>query len=131
MAAMWLCSDSVVAQSITAAALAGSWEIEGTIMGDEGDGWVLPHKHSAPDCGKDYTLFLKDHTAKEIKYADNCNAIENEFTWKLDGNTLALTKGERKLLWHILSNENGRLKVGIQPLPGSANRIYMVYRKRE
>lgn len=35
--------------TIDTASLVGTWEVEGSIMGERGEGWVMPHKHSAPD----------------------------------------------------------------------------------
>jgi hypothetical protein len=130
MTALLLWSPGALAQIIDEAALAGAWEIEGTLMGDDGEGWLMPHKHSAPDCGKDHTFFAEDHTAKEVKYKPNCEPSENSFEWKLDGDTLVLTKGERSIQWHILSLEDGSLKVGIQLRPNSDHRMYVVYKKR-
>mgnify|MGYP001167108842 CR=1 FL=1 len=125
-----LWSPGAPAQVIDEAALTGAWELEGNMMGDDGEGWLLPHKHSEPDCGKDHTVFAEDHTAKEVKYNPNCEPSENTFEWMLDGETLTLTKGERSIQWHILSLEDGTLKVGVQLRPDSDNRLYVVYKKR-
>lgn len=124
-----LICPATFAQTIDEASLTGAWELEGNVMGDDGEGWVLPHKHSAPDCGKDHTFFAEDYTAKEVKYAEGCAPIETSFEWKLEGDTLTLTKGERSIQWHILSLEDGTLKVGVQLRPDSDNRLYVVYKR--
>lgn len=124
-------SSMTFAQTIDEETLIGEWEIEGTLMGDDGEGWLAPHKQSAPDCGEDHTVFAEDHTAKEVKYAESCDTKENEFKWKLDGDTLILSKGERSVTWHILSLEDGTLKIGVQMRADSDNRMYVVYKRRE
>lgn len=126
-----LLNSPVFAQKIDETKLSGVWEVEGTLMGDNGEGWLMPHKQSAPDCGKDHTVFMEDHTAKEVKYREGCESRESTFEWKLDGDTLTLTKGERSIIWHILSLEDGTLKVGVQVRPDSDNRMYVVYKKKE
>ncbi|GGD99809.1 lipocalin family protein [Planktosalinus lacus] len=128
--ALLLWSHAATSQTIDEAMLTGAWELEGNIMGDDGEGWVMPHKHSAPDCGKDHTFFAEDHTAKEVKYTANCAPSENTFTWQLDGDTLTLTKGERSIQWHVLSLKDDTLKVGVQLRPDSDHRLYVVYKKR-
>ncbi|WP_297337891.1 lipocalin family protein [Algoriphagus sp.] len=124
-------SSFSLAQRISEESIFGVWEVEGTILGDNGEGFVLPHKHSAPDCGKDHTQFTEEFTAKDVKYKEDCSPVENEFSWKLEENTLTLTKGERSVQWHILSIEDGQMKVGIQVRPDSENRMYVSYKKRE
>lgn len=124
-----LANPATFAQTIEEASLIGAWDLEGNLMGDDGEGWTLPHKHSAPDCGKDHTFFAEDHTAKEVKYTQGCTPVETAFQWKLDGDTLILTKGERSMQWHILSLEDGTLKVGVQLKPDSDKRMYVVYKR--
>lgn len=110
-------------------AIIGIWEIQGTLMGDDGSGWLMPHKHTSDDC-KDHTAFAEDLTAKEVKHNSNCEANERIFGWKLDGNVLTLTKDERSIKWHIKSIEDGKMTVGVQVRPDSENRMYVVFEKR-
>ncbi|WP_206073997.1 lipocalin family protein [Marixanthomonas spongiae] len=117
-------------QTVNAETLIGTWELKGTLMGNDGSGWVLPHKHSAPDCGKDHTQFSINNQGKELTYHQNCDVNEKPFQWHLEGNTLTLSRGEKTVLWHILSLENGRLKVGVQTHPDATNKMYVMYIKR-
>lgn len=127
---IWLSNHKVWAQHIDKEALIGIWEIEGTLMGDNGKGWVMPHKHSAPDCGKDHTVFSADGNAKEVKYTSTCEPKEQILQWELEGSKLVLSKRERRITWHLLSLENGQLKVGIQMRPDSEHRMYVAYKKQ-
>lgn len=111
--------------------LVGAWEIEGVFMGEGDNGWVLPHKQSAPDCGQDHSVFRTDHTGGEITFDENCNPIEKSFRWKLEGNTLTLERGGRSIKWHIQSLQEKSLRVGVQVRPDSESRVYVVYNKKE
>ena len=111
--------------------LIGTWEIQGTLMGDNGEGWLVPHKQANPDCTADHTVFTADHIAKEVKHNKSCEANETTFDWKLDDSLLTLTKDERSINWLIHSIENGKMIVGVQTRPGSKNRMYVVYQKRD
>jgi len=121
----------VLAQEIEKETLIGTWEIRGTLMGDDGTGWLLPHKQANLDCGADHTLFSADHTAKEVKYNGDCASGETALEWKLDDNILTLTKGERSIRWHIKSIEEGKMIVGVQVRLDSENKMYVVYHKRD
>jgi len=90
----------------------------------------MPHKHSAPDCGKDHTVFSADGNAKEVKYTSTCEPKEQILQWELEGSKLVLSKRERRITWHLLSLENGQLKVGIQMRPDSEHRMYVAYKKQ-
>lgn len=126
-----LSNYTALAQNIDKEALTGTWVVEGTIMGDNGEGWVMPHKHSAPDCAKDHTVFSSDGNSKEVKYTSTCEPIEQIFQWELEGSKLILSKGDKSITWHLLSLEDNQLKVGVQMRPNSERRMYVAYRKQE
>lgn len=111
-------------------ALIGTWEIQGTLMGDNGEGWLAPHKQADASCEPDHSLFSEDYQAKEVRYGKGCVAKENNFSWKLEGNVLTLSKGERKINWLIHSIEGDKMIVGVQARPGAKNRMYLEYKKR-
>lgn len=111
--------------------LYGIWESEGTIMGKDGEGWVMPHKHSAPDCGKDHTIFEEDNTAKEVNYSEECAEKVKPFDWELDGETLLLTRGESTIKWHILHLDENTMRVGVQFRPNSEHKMYVAYKRKE
>ncbi|MCE7054704.1 lipocalin family protein [Algoriphagus sp. AGSA1] len=127
---MALCCGFALAQSPTIQPedLIGSWEKEGTLMGDNGTGWLNPHKHASEDC-KDHTVFMEGNKAKEVKNNEACEASEREFSWQLEGDSLTLTMGERSIVWHILSIEGDTMKVGVQLRADSEHRMYVVYKK--
>lgn len=109
----------------------GVWDLQGNLMGDNGEGWLMPHKQANPDCEADHTVFAEDNTATEVRYNKNCDAKEKSFSWKREGDHLILTSGERSIDWHIHSIEGDKMTVGIQMRPNSENRMYVVYKKRE
>lgn len=111
--------------------ITGVWEKEGTPMGEDGTGWVMPHKHSAPDCGKDHSVFNADNTGKEVKYNENCETSASDFKWSLEGNVLTFTKGERSVNWHIKSIEDGTMTMGVKPRPNSENLMYVIFKRKE
>jgi len=111
--------------------LIGTWEIQGILLGDDGEGALMPHRQANPDCEADHTVFTADHTAKEVKHNKSCEANETTFDWELEDNLLTLTKEERSINWLIHSIENGKMTVGVQTRPGSENRMYVVYQKRD
>lgn len=127
----WFGGHTVFAQNMDKEAIIGTWETAGTIMGDNGEGWVMPHKHSAPDCGKDHTAFFPNGSGKEVKYNADCEPIEQTFQWKLEGAELKLSRGDRSITWHILSLEGDQLKVGVQVRPNSEHRMYVAYNKQQ
>lgn len=126
---IWLMSHTAFAQNISKETIMGTWEKAGTIMGKNGEGWVMPHKHSAPDCGKDHTVFFPDGNGKEVTYSMDCEPVEKPFMWKLENSQLRLSKGERNITWHLLGLEDNQLKVGIQIRPDSERRMYVVYNR--
>lgn len=105
------------AQSESENALIGTWEKQSNLKSD--------------DCETDHSVFAADHTAKEIRYDKNCQAKENTFNWKLDDNLLTLTKGEKSVNWLIQSIDENEMTVGVQMRPGSENRMYVIYKKRD
>lgn len=111
-------------------ALIGTWEIQGTLMGDNGEGWLAPHKQADASCEPDHSIFSEDYQAKEIRYGKGCVAKENTFTWEIEGDILTLSKGERKITWLIHSIEDDKMIVGVQARPGTKNRMYVEYKKR-
>jgi len=120
-------SCSITAQDFD---IEGHWEIEGVIMGEPETGSILPHKHAAPDCGKDYSFFAENRTGKDVKYNQDCKTSETTFDWKLEGNQLTLTRDSRSIVWHILSLKDNVLRVGIQPRPDSENKMYVSYKRK-
>ena len=120
-----------MAQNIDKETLTGTWVVEGTIMGDNSEGWEMPHKHSAPDCAKDHAVFSSDGNSKEVKYTSTCEPIEQIFQCELEGSKLILSKGDKSITWHLLSLEDNQLKVGGQMRPNSERRMYVAYRKQE
>ena len=110
--------------------LIGTWEIQGTLMGDDGSGWLMPHKHASETC-KDHSVFLENNKGKEVKYDESCEASGQDFSWSLEDGSLTLTRGERSITWHILSLEDNTMKVGVQLQPDSERRMYVVYKKLE
>lgn len=127
----WFGGLSGFAQNMDKEAIIGTWETAGTIMGDNGEGWVMPHKHSAPDCGKDHTVFFPDGNGREVKYTAGCETVEQTFQWELEGAELKLSRGDRSITWHILSLEGDQLKVGVQVRPNSEHRMYVAYNKQQ
>ncbi|MBR9855898.1 MAG: hypothetical protein GYB37_15195 [Algicola sp.] len=128
---IWFGSYTVFAQNMDKDVLIGTWETAGTIMGDNGEGWIMPHKHSAPDCGNDHTVFFADGNGKEVKYNTNCEPIEQPFQWKFEGSKVMLSRGEKNIAWHILSLEDNQLKVGIQIRSNSEYKMYVAYNKQQ
>lgn len=122
------CSWPVFGQSIDEKDFFGTWEIQGTLMGDDGKGWLLPHKNASPNC-KDYTIFLSDHTGKEIKFQEGCEIGEQDFLWEINEDQLVLTRGERTIIFHIASLEEDVLTVGVQLRANSENRMYVKYKR--
>lgn len=110
--------------------LVGTWEIQGTLMGDDGSGMLLPHKHASEDC-KNHSVFMENNQGKEVRYQENCEAKEQEFSWSLEADSLTLTRGERSITWHILSLEDNTMKIGVQLRPDSEKRMYVVYEKQK
>lgn len=123
-------SPKAFAQDIGKEALMGTWEMEGTLMGDNGEGWLLPHKQANPDCEVDYNVFTEDYISKEVRYNKNCEANENIFNWRLEGNILTLTKDEQEINGLIHSIGDDKMTIGVQIRPGSEERMYIVYKKR-
>ncbi|WP_225036006.1 lipocalin family protein [Winogradskyella sp. SM1960] len=119
-----------VAQSPYEKQLIGTWEIQGTLMGDNGEGWLAPHKQANPDCKPNHSVFTEEHVAKEVRYNQDCEAKENTFEWELNGDTLTLSKGDRSINWLIHSIEDDKMTVGVQVRPKSENRMYVVYKKQ-
>lgn len=111
-------------------ALIGTWEIQGILLGDDGEGSLMPHQQDNPDCETDHSVFTADRTAKEVKHNKSCEANETTFDWKLEDNFLTLTKGERSINWLIHSIEDGKMTVGVQMRPDSDKRMYVVYQKK-
>lgn len=126
---IWLMSHTAFAQNISEEDIMGTWEKAGVIMGKNGEGWVMPHKHTAPDCGEDHTVFFPDGNGKEVTYNKNCEPVEKPFVWKLENSQLRLSKEEKNITWHLLSLEDNQLKVGIQIRPNSERRMYVVYNR--
>lgn|SRR5690606_20177851 len=118
------------AQSEIEKALVGTWELQGNLMGDDGEGFLLSHKPANPECEADHSVFAEDYTAKEVRYNASCQANENAFSWKLDDNLLTLTKGEQRISWLIHSIEGGKMTVGVPVRPDSEKRMYVVYKKQ-
>lgn len=134
--AVFMAASSAHAQDadslkIEPSSLVGMWEVEGNIMGEGGEGWVMPHKHSAPDCGNDHTIFEEGNTAKEVKYSEECSEKINTFKWELNGNTLLLSRGESTIQWHILHLDENSMRVGVQFRPNSERRMYVAYKRKE
>ncbi|MAP80993.1 MAG: hypothetical protein CL526_07875 [Aequorivita sp.] len=111
--------------------LIGTWEIQGTLMGDNGEGWLMPHNQANPDCEADHTVFAEDNTASEVRYNKNCDAKEKSFSWKREGDHIILTSGDRTVDWLIHSIEGDKMTVGVQMRPNAKNRMYAVYKKQE
>ena len=111
-------------------ALIATWEIQGILLCDDGEGALMPHRQDNPDCKADHNVFTTDHTAKEVKHNKSCEATETTFDWKLEDNFLTLTKGERSINWLIHSIENDKMTVGVQMRPDSEKRMYVVYQKK-
>lgn len=131
LATLLLWNVKAFTQTVSEESVLGTWNIQGTLMGDDGAGWLMPHKQANPDCEADHTVFSKDHTAKEVKYNSSCEAKENAYDWKLENNVLTLIKGERTMTGHIKSIEDGTMTVGISISPNSEKRMYVVYKKRD
>ncbi|WP_417200680.1 lipocalin family protein [Bizionia sp.] len=108
----------------------GTWEKVGTPMGEDGTGWILPHKQSASNCGKDHSVFFADQTGQEVTYKEPCESKVRTFNWRLEGNLLTLSRGDRYVIWQIKSIEDDTMVVGIAPKPGSENLMYAVYKKK-
>lgn len=119
-----------LAKDIDKEDIIGTWDIQGTLVGDDGEGILLPHKQANPECEANHTVFSKSHTAKEVRYNTSCEITENAFDWKLQGNILTLTSGERSINWFIQSVDDGTMTVGVQVRPDSERRMYVVYKKR-
>ncbi|WP_086477620.1 lipocalin family protein [Arenibacter amylolyticus] len=112
--------------------LLGKWEVQGTIMGEDGNGWVVPHSHSNKECGLDHSEFNEDHTVTEVTYTSDCETKERVFEWSIeDEDTLTLSSGDRSINWHILSIEDTIMKVGLQLNPYSERRMYVSYKKMQ
>ena len=126
-----VCVSAVFAKEIKKDDLIGRWDIQGSLMGDDGTGWLLPHKPANPDCEADHTIFYDNNTSEEVYHDKDCKASENVFEWKLNGNILTLTKGERNVKWHIKSFEEGKMIIGVQVRPNSENLMYVVYKKHD
>lgn len=131
LTALMLFSCNGNAQNDNEKALIGTWEIQGILMGDDGEGTLMPHRQANPDCELDHSVFVADNTAKEVKYNKSCEAKETTFDWKLEENLLTLTKGDRSINWLIHSIEDDKMTVGVQTRPDSENRMYVVYQKKE
>ena len=119
-----------ISQELNDTALFGTWEIQGTLMGENGEGWLAPHNHAGVNCEKDYSQFSENYEAKDVRYDKDCKAITSTISWKLDGNTLILTKEKQKINWLIHSLTVGKMVVGIPIRPGSDKRMYVVYKKQ-
>lgn len=118
------------AQTKNETTLIGTWELRGTLLGDDGAGALLPHKSSNPDCQVDYTVFDEDYSSKEVRFDASCASIENTFNWSLEGNNLTLTKGNRSIDWLIHSLSAEKLIVGVRMRPDAEKRMFVVYEKR-
>lgn len=125
---LFSCSEN--AQTQIEKSLIGTWDIHGTLIGENGEGWLLPHNQANPDCEVDYNVFTEDYISKEVRYNKNCEANENIFNWRLEGNILTLTKDEREINGLIHSIGDDKMTIGVQIRPGSEERMYIVYKKR-
>ena len=128
MLSFCICIASAFAQSIDEKDIIGNWEVQGTLMGDDGSGALLPHKNVSPDC-KDYSVFLDDYSGKDVRHKQDCEAREQEFSWEINDDVLTLSRGERSIKWHIASIEENTMTVGVQLKPDSENRMYVQYKK--
>ncbi|WP_460538530.1 lipocalin family protein [Echinicola sediminis] len=130
MLILCVCTVPAFAQNIDERDIIGTWEIQGTLMGDDGSGALLPHKNVSPDC-KDYSVFLDDHSGKDVRHKQDCEAREQEFSWEINGDVLTLSRGERSIEWHIANIEEDILTVGVQMRADSEKRMYVEYKKME
>ncbi|WPR75425.1 lipocalin family protein [Algoriphagus sp. NG3] len=128
MLSFCICIASAFGQSIDEKDIIGNWEIQGTLMGEDGSGALLPHKNVSPDC-KDYSVFLDDYSGKDVRHKQDCEAREQEFSWEINDDVLTLSRGERSIKWHIASIEENTMTVGVQLKPDSENRMYVQYKK--
>lgn len=134
LAVCMVCTQIILAQQsntdIQAEAIEGVWEVQGNQMGEGESAWVMPHKHTAPDCGKDHTLFSADNTGSEVRFSADCTTIERNFNWTLDGDVLMLTSGDKSIEWHIRELSESKMTVGVAVRPGAENKMYVVYKKQ-
>ncbi|PKD19449.1 hypothetical protein APR41_15935 [Salegentibacter salinarum] len=126
----WLTSYTSFSQTLDKETILGTWDIQGNLMGENGKGWLIPHKQSNADCLPDHTVFTKNHMAREVKYNKSCQERENTFNWTLNEGIITLSKGERSIKWHIEDMKNGKMTIGVPIHPGAEKKLYLLYKKR-
>lgn len=122
----------LLSQESNIAKLTGVWEIEGTLMGDNGEGWLMPHKPKNPECEtKDHVVFKEGGEAFEVFYSSECAENRKEYDWKLDENQIILSKSDvsKPMLLHKVDGD--QLILGLRPRPGSDKWMYVRYKKIE
>src|SRR5690554_7475642 len=93
-------------------------------MGDNGEGWLMPHKPKNPDCEtKDHVVFKEGGKAFEVFYSSECAENRKEYDWKLDENQIILSKSDvsKPMLLHKVDGD--QLILGLRPRDRKSTRL--------
>lgn len=119
------------AQKLNSKDLIGQWYVEGTLMGDLDDHWLLPHNQSNSICGQDFNEFLEEGKGKEVRFDLKCKPKKKAFSWQLNQNQLTLTRGAKTKEFEIERFKNKQLILSHRIKPKSAHKQYFVYSIKE